>query len=112
MEQGKASRIVRQATEMVSNDVACTTGLLDICSELGFSLRTLHYAFQDVTDMSPAAWLRKTRLNRVHRALKNASPDEIMVKQVALEHGFVHAGHFSRQYLKHFGCLPSETLHG
>ncbi|WP_420411014.1 helix-turn-helix domain-containing protein [Roseibium sp.] len=110
IEPGKSSRIVRQATEMISNDLSGTIGLLEICAELKVSLRTLHYAFQDVTDMSPATWLRRIRLNRVHRTLKNASADEIMVKQVALENGFIHAGHFSRQYHRLFGCLPSETL--
>jgi len=106
----KSSKIVSQATEMVINEYSGSIGLLEICSELKVSLRTLHYSFQDVTGMSPATWLRRIRLNQVHKTLKNASPDDIMVKQVALENGFFHAGHFSKQYLKHFGCLPSETL--
>lgn len=110
VEPSRYSRLVKQASDMVSGDLTGTIGLLEICSELEVSLRTLHYAFHDVTDMSPATWLRRTRLNKVHKRLKNASRDEILVKQVALENGFVHAGHFSKQYLQHFGCLPSETL--
>lgn len=106
----KSSKIVSQATDMVLNENSGAVGLLEICNELKVSLRTLHYSFQDITGMSPATWLRRVRLNQVYKALNKASPDEIMVKQVALDNGFFHGGHFSKQYLKHFGCLPSETL--
>ncbi|GKX34560.1 MAG: hypothetical protein MnENMB40S_21780 [Rhizobiaceae bacterium MnEN-MB40S] len=80
--------------------------LVDICAELKVSLRTLHYAFQDVTGMSPATWLRRIRLNRVHKALRKSSLEDTLVKQVAIENGFLHAGHFSNQYQRLFGCLP------
>ncbi|WP_421982161.1 helix-turn-helix domain-containing protein [Roseibium sp.] len=105
-----ARKLVKKATELVAGETNRTIELLEICAELGVSLRTLHYAFQEVTGMSPATWLRRERLNRVHKMLKRAAPTDILVKQVALDNGFIHAGHFSKQYVKHFGCLPSETL--
>ncbi|CTQ76713.1 helix-turn-helix domain-containing protein [Roseibium alexandrii] len=110
VETSKSSLIVKQATDLISSEQADGTGLVEICSNLGVSLRSLHYAFQDVTGMSPAAWLRRVRLNRVHKTLLQSSTEEVMVKQVAMENGFVHAGHFCNQYSKLFGCLPSETL--
>lgn len=106
----KPSRIVSRATELALSERSGDIELLDICQELQVSLRTLHYAFQDVAGLSPATWLRKIRLNRVHKALRRASPTETMVKQVAMDNGFLHAGHFSNQYQRLFGCLPSETL--
>ena len=106
----KPSDIVRQATELVLSDRTNATGLTEICKHLGVSLRALHYAFQDVTDMSPAIWLRRIRLNQIRRILQQSTPDEILVKQVALGNGFFHLGHFSRNYKALFGELPSDTL--
>lgn len=107
----KPASIVRQATDLVLNDHTSGIGLTEICDQFGVSLRTLHYAFQESTGLSPATWLRRIRLNRVHLALLHASPEDTLVKQVALEHGFVHFGHFGEQYKRFFGCPPTQTLH-
>lgn len=102
--------IVRLATELVLSDPDSLVGLTDICADLDVSLRSLHNAFQDVTGMSPATWLRRIRLNKVHKALLRASPEETQVKGVALENGFLHFGHFGQQYKRLFGRMPSHTL--
>jgi len=106
----KTADTVRKATELVLSERTSVMGLMEICTRLDVSLRALHYAFQDVTEMPPATWLRRIRLNQVHKALLRSSPDDILVKQVAIDHGFFHLGHFSRQYERLFGCLPSQTL--
>ncbi len=106
----RPANTVRLATELVLSDQTNEIELTEICAQLKVSLRTLHYAFQDVTGMPPATWLRRIRLNQVHKTLQRSSPDEIMVKRVALDNGFFHLGHFSRQYQRLFGCLPSQTL--
>jgi AraC family ethanolamine operon transcriptional activator len=82
----------------------------NLCRELGVSERTLRYAFCNLTGMPPLAFLKRQRLNRVHRSLRKADPAEALVKQVALTHGFSHLGHFSREYGQMFGETPSETL--
>ncbi len=104
------ARLVNQATEIVMADMTGSIGLSSLCELLKVSLRSLHYAFTQVTGMSAAAWLRSMRLNSVHRRLVHANPAETRVHQVAYEHGFLHVGHFSRQYRQLFGCLPSQTL--
>lgn len=106
----KRIMLVRQASDMVMSDHFGHIGLTEICAELDVSLRTLHYAFKEVTDMSPAAWLRAIRLNRIHRDLLECSPDDILIKQLAIANGFFHLGHFSMLYKRHFGVLPSDTL--
>jgi AraC family ethanolamine operon transcriptional activator len=58
----------------------------------------------------PLAYLKTQQLNRVYRVLRNADFSDTMVKQVALDNGFVHLGQFSRDYKQLFGELPSETL--
>jgi len=82
----------------------------NLCRELGVSERTLRYTFCNLTGMPPLAFLKRQRLNRVHRSLRRADPAETLVKQVALTHGFSHLGHFSREYRQMFGEAPSETL--
>jgi len=102
--------IVNRATEFALSEQTSGIGLVEICAHLNVSLRNLHYAFQDVTGLPPATWLRRIRLNQVHKVLSRSSPDQILVKQVALANGFTHLGHFSRQYESIFGCLPLQTL--
>ncbi|WP_068113355.1 helix-turn-helix domain-containing protein [Tropicimonas marinistellae] len=104
------SEIVKKATGLVMSQPNDSIGLTEICNQLDLSLRTLHYAFEDVTGMSPATWLRRHRLNNVHKTLIKASPDETLVKSVAIDNGFVHLGHFAKQYQRLFGCTPSQTL--
>lgn len=108
--QSRKADIVQQATDLVFADPTAIVGLTDICDHLQISLRALHYAFHDVAGMSPATWLRRNRLNHVHRTLKHATPQETKIKRVAAEHGFLHLGHFSNQYQRFFGQLPSQTL--
>lgn len=110
-EPARPASIVRQATDLVLADPSAMMGLTEICTHLNVSLRSLHYAFQDVAGMSPATWLRRIRLNEVHKTLYRSSPGEVQVKGVAMKNGFFHVGHFGQQYKRLFGCMPSETLH-
>nr|WP_254448099.1 helix-turn-helix domain-containing protein [Ruegeria arenilitoris] len=106
----RASKIVRKAIDLVAANHDKVIGLVEICETLGVSLRSLHYAFQEIANTSPAKWLRLIRLNRVHRLLSSAGPGDVQVKRVALENGFEHLGHFGQQYRAHFGCRPVDTL--
>lgn len=85
-------------------------GSMDIeqlCRELGVSRRTLQYCFQEQVGMNPAAYLRTQRLNGVRQMLKQGHG----VTDAATAWGFWHFGHFSQEYKKLFGELPSDTLH-
>ena len=56
------------------------------------------------------AFLKRQRLNRVHRALREANSMKVLMKQVAFTNGFTHLGQFSRDYRRIFCEAPSETL--
>ena len=107
----RPARLVGDATDLVLSDVTGNIGLTTLCAHYGVSLRTLHYAFKDVTGLSAATWLRRMRLNRVHRELQGAISNGATIGSVAATYGFHHQGHFTNQYKRLFGCLPSETLH-
>lgn len=84
--------------------------LQQLCDEIGTSSSALCYSFKEMFGMSPMAYIKIQRLNGVRRTLKEADPNTTTVMGVALKWGFWSAGHFSKDYKKLFGELPSETL--
>jgi len=57
--------------------------------------------------LSPMAWLRQRRLERVREGLRSGPQAD--VTSVALAHGFTHLGRFSQYYSRAFGEQPSQT---
>ncbi len=80
--------------------------VLELCETLAMSHRNLQYHFKKALDKSPIAYLRTERLNAVRHMLKHASS----VTEAATTWGFWHFGHFSQEYKKMFGELPSATF--
>jgi transcriptional regulator GlxA family with amidase domain len=62
-----------------------------------------------VLGIPPITFLRRKRLGDVHAALSEGRPD-VMIKAVAIEHGFLELGRFAGEYQKLFGEKPSQTL--
>lgn len=60
--------------------------------------------------MSPVAYLRICRLNRVRTTLAASDPQETTITNVAMRFGFLHLGRFAGDYKRMFGETPSETL--
>lgn len=102
----KRWRIVRQAREYLHGTPDASVGIETLCHELGVSRRTLQYCFQEQVGMNPVAYLRAQRLNGVRQMLKESHS----VTEAATAWGFWHFGHFSQEYKKLFGELPSDTL--
>jgi AraC-like DNA-binding protein len=76
----------------------------------GVSVRTLQAAFQTYVDMSPMAYLRNLRLERVHAELVASEPSYTTVTELAHRWGFPHLGRFAAAYSQRYGAHPSETL--
>jgi AraC family ethanolamine operon transcriptional activator len=102
--------LLRRAEEFCEHHANQPLRIGELCSELSASERTLRYAFQELTGNSPLDYLKMQRLNRTRRALHTGDPAKTQVKQVALENGFFHLGHFSRDYKNLFGELPTQTI--
>lgn len=81
-----------------------------LCTIAGISERSLNNYFHDLLDMSPMAYFKALRLNRVRSALKLANPKIGNVASIAKQWGFQHMGYFSADYKAMFGESPSETL--
>jgi SpoVK/Ycf46/Vps4 family AAA+-type ATPase len=76
----------------------------------GVSIRTLQAAFRTHVDMSPMAYLRNLRLERVHAELLASEPSSTSVTEVANRWGFTHLERFAASYSRKYGAHPSETL--
>ncbi len=93
---------------IASHADACLT-TADLARVAGVSVRALQDGFQRELGMSPVAYVRNVRLDRVHAELCER-PAEVSITEVATRWGFFHLSRFSAQYRRRFGVLPSLTL--
>ncbi len=112
LERARAFQICRAARSFVEERLAAdhVPTIVDICATVGVSERTLQYAFRAYVHMSPLAYLRMCRLNRVRETLLASDPQETTVTAIAMRYGFLHLGRFSTDYKRAFDEAPSATL--
>jgi AraC-like DNA-binding protein len=103
-------RRLRQARDFVNDRLHGPIQLTELCAELGLSRRGVELLFHDSLGIGPATFLRHQRLHGVRRNLLACQPSHGAVKKSALQWGFWHMGHFSREYNLLFGESPSMTL--
>lgn len=83
--------------------------VMDIARAAGVSVRSLQTGFRQFKDTTPAAYLRRIRLDAVHAELSLLT-NRLPVGEVALKWGFTQMGRFAAQYRARFGGYPSETV--
>jgi AraC-like DNA-binding protein len=103
-------RHLRRARDYLMEHLEQPVQLADLCGELGLSRRGVEMLFRDTLGIGPITFLRHQRLHGVRRALLTVPPRRGTVKKTALEWGFWHMGHFSKEYREFFGESPSTTL--
>ncbi|MGX5359735.1 helix-turn-helix transcriptional regulator [Kocuria sp. KH4] len=63
------------------------------------------------TGLTPAQYLRRTRMDAAHRELQDGDPARgDTVKEIAARWGFTHPGRFAQYYRQVYGTTPSRTL--
>jgi AraC-like DNA-binding protein len=82
--------------------------LAELAHAAGTTARALQRGFKDVVGMSPTAYVRAVRLDRVHAEL--LSEPGVAVTDAAMKWGFFHLGRFAQQYRERFGVVPSQTV--
>jgi AraC family transcriptional regulator, ethanolamine operon transcriptional activator len=106
----EALRVLRASEEFLHANLTRPIHRDELCAALGVSRRKLHDAFVATVGASPAAYLKLRRLVLARRALREGGGGPMLVKSVALAHGFWHLGHFAQDYRDMFGELPSRTV--
>lgn len=111
-ERSRALHICRMARAVVEESLALDVvpTVVDICTAVGVSERTLQYAFRAYVSMSPLVYLRLCRLNHVRTILRSSDPQTTTVTAVAMRLGFLHLGRFALDYKQLFAESPSATL--
>jgi len=101
--------LARQVDDILrSNSSTCLT-CSDIACAVGQTVRTMHNAIVATNGVSLKKFIQRYKLWSVHHFLMEADED-VLIKTVALDHGFWHLGRFAQAYHAQFGESPSETL--
>jgi AraC family ethanolamine operon transcriptional activator len=94
----------------LSNDPKSLLTVSELSDITGINQRTMVRLFHRRYGLSPKAYLKVMRLNKVKNALKNASPHHLTVAEIANHYGLFHTGQFAKDYHLLFNELPSKTL--
>ncbi|MGV0643516.1 helix-turn-helix transcriptional regulator [Mycolicibacterium sp. XJ2546] len=104
------SALLRRAISFIHENADHDITLNDIAAAVNVTPRSVQYTFRRHMDTTPLEYLRRVRLCRAHRELRNADPSVDTVMAIAGRWGFAHAGRFSSLYKQTFGQPPSRTL--
>src|SRR3954453_12475333 len=102
-------RAVAKAIRLMRDNLTARLTVGEIAIAAATPERTLRRQFRRFTGQSPVAFHRNLRLDAARRALHDDHTDTD-ITAAAGTHGFSHFGHFTAQYRRRFGELPSETL--
>ncbi len=105
-------RVISQARDYILGHPGEPITILELCSYLHVSRRTLQNAFQNILGISPIQYLKAIRLNAVRRELLSQYSAHHTIQDAAMTWGFWHLSQFAADYYGLFGELPSETLAG
>jgi AraC-like DNA-binding protein len=105
-----AAKHLRQAREFIRETSRIPFQLDELSAHLGMSRRGVELMFRKSLGIGPGTFIRQQRLHGVRRELLVGDPGSSTIKQLAIEWGFLHMGHFSKNYRDLFGETPSQTL--
>ncbi len=99
-------RSLRAALAFIEANLSEHIGLDDIAGAAGCSPRTLSSAFRGRLGLSPMAYVRDLRLDRIREDILTSTDP---VGTIAYRWGVSHLGRFAGQYRARFAELPSDT---
>lgn len=97
---------VKRAIEFMRANAHLPLTLQTIANAAGVSARALHYGFKSFVGVPPFDHLRKIRLDKAYRDLKERP--EMSVVDVAKKWGFTNPARFAQLCKGSYGYLPSE----
>ena len=102
---------VASALDFIARNADLPIRPADIAAHALVSERALQMAFRNHLATSPAEYVRRYRLARIHEELAGAVPgDGTAVTEVAARWTFTESSRFAAHYRRVYGELPSQTL--
>lgn len=108
--QDKINANIFDIRAMLDENLQESKTIADIAHQVGISERHMLRLFKESFGISPKNYLQNLRLNAVKKELLDLDKRHTKVTDTALQYNFLHMGHFSQEYKKFFGELPSSTL--
>ena len=99
---------VRRARDIIHETFDDSISVTDLANQVGVSVRSLQNGFRQVLGLTPVEYVRRYRLEKLHRALMDSRTDS--VTELMLECGIINFGRYAQYYRQQYGCRPSETL--
>lgn len=100
---------VQRARAIIQDSYDESLSVARIAARVGVSVRSLQTGFNRFLGTSPAEYIRRHRLERLHVALLRADAVE-RITDLMLDCGIVDFGRYAQHYRKRYGCSPSDTL--
>lgn len=104
-----APRCVKRAEEYIHANADRPISIVELAEYAGASTRALYAGFQNSGKVSPMAFLKIVRLERVRDELMSGCDKGGTVTSIATRWGFGHLGRFAADYKRRFGESPSQT---
>jgi AraC-like DNA-binding protein len=105
--------VARRAVDHIDEHAGEPVAVEDVAAAAGVGVRGLRAAFGRHRNTTPAAYLRRVRLERAHRDLQAADPARgDTVAAIAHRWGFATAARFATEYRRAYGQPPGRTLSG
>ena len=104
------SAIMRRFHRTIEQHLGQPLYIPELCVEIGASARTLRVCCQEQLGMSPKRYLLVRRMHMARQALRESSPRETTVTEIATRFGFWQFGRFAGEYKTLFEETPSATL--
>jgi transcriptional regulator GlxA family with amidase domain len=101
--------LVQRAILLMDEQPAWRSGFMqEIANRLGVSEKTLVRGFRSTFGLSPSSFFRVLRLARARSDLLNTTKS---IGNIALDHGFSDASHFTRLFREYYDTTPAILRH-
>jgi AraC-like DNA-binding protein len=100
---------VGRARDYVHEHLAEGISIADVAARVGVTTRTLQNGFRKAFNLTPAEYIRRARVEALHRALLEADATA-GVTNLMMNVGIVNFGRYAQYYREHIGVSPSTTL--
>lgn len=100
---------VGRARDYVHDHLSEGISITDIAARVGVTPRTLQNGFRKAFNLTPAEYIRRERVDALHRALL-AADATAGVTNLMMNVGIVNFGRYAQYYRERIGVSPSTTL--